>query len=489
MHEARSKRAKSASDSRADTGNLPPALRPDGVGQAILDHAKGKMAGSEFARRAVEAWTNELTRLREHCRNSAPCARKGADDAGLKEALNEVKRGSDRHTVEVYRYVLARHLEFHPSDALEETALAEYAARRRAYNRLLCDYIPESVRRAAAEAEYHECRGTTALADWPFFVHLLHAQQLQPLPGLRTGLKRLDEQPGGLAGVTLLAGPPGTGKTSLALHIAASVVEQSDDLCALFLSLEMPKAELYTTLLSRAAEVDYSAVVRGGGRSVDQDAAPKRASETLQASALGRLSIVDVMDPAGRHYVTRKRLRECLERLVQLTKSRSCLVVIDSFQRIKPEDDLTYGDDGSPRARRLADTEADVARMSLLISAQRMTRAPDVPGGYPFLVLSLVRKLDASRRLSLAEEFGSVDLIHQAQMVLLMEPHRERPARPGVAPMWLNIAKVRDTGVCGDVELDFAHTVTRFAERASATPDAPARAPTAVAGKRFAGRS
>lgn len=79
----------------------------------------------------------------------------------------------------------------------------------------------------------------------------------QPLPFILTGFIDLDELLGGLkrTDLTLLAGRPGAGKTSLALAIARNVALDKNGCVAIF-SLEMAREELVMRLLSSESMVD-----------------------------------------------------------------------------------------------------------------------------------------------------------------------------------------------------------------------------------------
>ncbi|MDO4550542.1 MAG: replicative DNA helicase [Planctomycetia bacterium] len=82
--------------------------------------------------------------------------------------------------------------------------------------------------------------------------------------GLPTGFERFDKMTGGLhpAELIILAARPSMGKTALATNIAEYVtVDQGK--CAIFVSLEMTKAELLTRILCGRAGVDGQALRSG----------------------------------------------------------------------------------------------------------------------------------------------------------------------------------------------------------------------------------
>jgi hypothetical protein len=103
----------------------------------------------------------------------------------------------------------------------------------------------------AAKA-YDHGTNPTALSDWDVY------RNLDRNPKRRrflTGIRGLDQLLGGLTGITILAGPPQVGKSSLALEVCLGVLQQRSDTAVLYLSLDMRRTTLYDRLLCHASGV------------------------------------------------------------------------------------------------------------------------------------------------------------------------------------------------------------------------------------------
>jgi DNA primase catalytic core len=79
-------------------------------------------------------------------------------------------------------------------------------------------------------------------------------------------IRELDDATSGLRGLMLLAAPPNVGKTALAVQIGMDVVEHNSDTCFLFLSLEMPRIDIYARMMGRWAEMDWKTLTFGSDK-------------------------------------------------------------------------------------------------------------------------------------------------------------------------------------------------------------------------------
>jgi len=143
-----------------------------------------------------------------------------------------------------------------------------------------------------------------------------------PVLGLETGIRGLDDLLAGLnQGLYLLAGPPGVGKTSLALQMAFHVAEHSA-VPVIYLSFENSARNLLLKTLCGRAALNPLSVNRGF-----LDLEPLRKAAEKLRPALGRLAL---LDGNGRWSVG--QLRAWARRALKEHDAEQCLVVVDYLQ-------------------------------------------------------------------------------------------------------------------------------------------------------------
>lgn len=150
------------------------------------------------------------------------------------------------------------------------------------------------------------------------------SQKGNTLIGLSTGLKSLDTVTGGLKPglLYIVAGRPGTGKTSLILNITRTINSHGGQV--IFFSLEMPKQELVFRLLSAETGIDGHRLVRGF-------LSPKEWSLCAQAAdILARLPLK--IDDTGGLSIDRLMARA---RRIKAEKGLA-LIVADYLQLVSP---------------------------------------------------------------------------------------------------------------------------------------------------------
>jgi len=85
------------------------------------------------------------------------------------------------------------------------------------------------------------------------------------LIGLRTGIPDLDDRTAGLRGLTVLGAQPNSGKTALAVQVAAGVAahHEANDAAVVFVSLDMGRDEIVARILSHLAGLDWATLRQG----------------------------------------------------------------------------------------------------------------------------------------------------------------------------------------------------------------------------------
>jgi replicative DNA helicase len=249
------------------------------------------------------------------------------------------------------------------------------------------------------------------------------------LEGISTGLIDLDRHTGGLkpAEVTVLAGEPGGGKTSLAMNIAEAAALRGGKKVGVF-SLEMSAASLVTRFISAHARVNLRDLSRGLLRGPDYDRLAKAG---------------DVISKAGIWFEDESdlsvfQLRAKARRLFQQHGIE--LLIIDYLQ-------LLSAVGGS---RKIESRQQEVADISRGIKA--LSRELNVP------VIAL-SQLNDEGKLRESRAIGQ-----DADNVWVLEPQNaemEEDANPSEIPVTLSIKKARN-GPTGRIPLIFLRGITRF---------------------------
>lgn len=137
-----------------------------------------------------------------------------------------------------------------------------------------------------------------------------------PPKGLTTGFQRLDEVTGGLRKrqVWVIAGRPGQGKTVLGIQIARHVV-RVEGVSVLFVSMEMPRDELFSRVISNECNIRHKELLAGTLSESDQQKVVRlwEEEQTRQEQEGGAHFIVDDEGPQtiGEIYLkARKAIRE-----------------------------------------------------------------------------------------------------------------------------------------------------------------------------------
>lgn len=150
--------------------------------------------------------------------------------------------------------------------------------------------------------------------------------------GVRSGLNRLDEILGGFqAGLTILSGGPGTGKTTLALQMGADAAESGTPV--LYVTFENSPESLTLKGVCACGGLNSRDVRRG--RLPLSDVRPAAARWQKKAK---RLAVIE-----GRPDLTRGQIRGKARRLMNRFGADRCLIVVDYLQLYaKAAEDLRH---------------------------------------------------------------------------------------------------------------------------------------------------
>ena len=424
--------------------DLPALLQPEGGLEAVLNSTRNAARQSQSASQLHERLARDVESLRLDW--EAPSSEPPSEDTVLRLCIAAAGEG------DIPNHVWA-------------DAMRKYAQQPDDYDLLLSDLIPKGFRHQAqyrvAQQAYFENHNCTAAEDWEFFERMHHEEGSAGLPGLQTGLGRLDERLGGLRGLTFIGGDKGDGKTSLGLQIVWSAMDRDPHLGAVVYSLDMAKSRIYERLLCLEAGVAYRSF-RDPDKSAEVKQQIAQAHERIRDSIAPRLRVVernfeyerDPYQEDAKAYRKGLRANDVIEdcsRLLTQDNVHRIVLVFDLFQKIIPLGDVADG------------AATDHYRLDLLNEVMKKTAGPGQPCGNPILVTSEIRKDAHKGTLTMDDLKGDGRMASDADVVMLMwQDSDAAQANSDVVPTILRVDKGREGVLRGDVKLWFEHQCFRF---------------------------
>jgi len=296
-----------------------------------------------------------------------------------------------------------------------------------------------------APAAKKEARAIDLLPGWLETVaerRKRYKETSQAAMGLRSGFSKLDTLLGGFEDkrLYLLAGPPGSGKTSLALQLALQVA--GEETPAIYLSFENSAESLGLKILCNRADCGPGDALRGFIE-------PEKLEEA--GRGLEALSLLHLHEGGSRWTVA--QLRAACRRAMDAAKAPRCLVVVDYLQ-LWAKVGREWRDFSDVRGR------VDALAGELLALARDL--------GSPVLALSSQNRASggydgSGGRASLASLKESGDLEYSADVVLFLTESDEQ-LNPHSKALELHVAKNRH-GQTGKVALTFRGDRGTFTNR------------------------
>jgi hypothetical protein len=351
------------------------------------------------------------------------------------------------------------------------------------YNPAGFEAVLAKVQETAAAIETVGHTGAASMADdLEGLFAWLEASQGKTLLGLATGLDDLDQHMLGLRGLVVLGAMPGSGKTSLAVQIAAGVARRylGNDAAVLIISLEMDPVAIKARILSHLAELDWAVLRQGSPECRDRPAGPylnpthdaklEAARAELAGEVGRRIRVLGRQDLPGD--LNAPRLAALLAKAKAAAGASRALLILDYLQLIEP-----------PAAvQKQGDLAGDKYRIAIMQDIVARTRSPANPEGDAVLAISEVRKPPDAKQgwgAQLADLMGAARTAYVADAVLLyrrmttaevkrtyglgaatkdaVAQHLAQLNEAGVAPMIVSLAKGRDGMTRAEWPMEFLY--------------------------------
>ena len=262
-----------------------------------------------------------------------------------------------------------------------------------------------------------------------------------PVMGLPTGIQKLDEKLGGLyEGLYLLGGPPGMGKTSLALQVSGVVARKVP---VIFSTFENSAENLTLKAVCGRGQINTQDVSRGTA-----DLKKLRSAATAWESDVApRLAFIE-----GTSSLSVPRMGARAAEAMSRHKLDRCLLVVDYLQLFAKAAEVYRKLDVRSRVEAIG-TELRELAMRLRSPVLAISSQNREQGGYG----------DGTGRTSLDSLKESGDLEYMCDVAMFLVGSKNRSTMPPARAVELSVKKNRH-GETGLVQLVFRPDISRFRE-------------------------
>jgi hypothetical protein len=303
-------------------------------------------------------------------------------------------------------------------------------------------------------------------------------------------IQRLDELTLGLRKLMLLPAAPNVGKTALGVQLGMDTVIHNPDACFLFVSLEMPRWDIYTRIKCRLAQMDWKTLVFGSGENTGrgqeafytpQELARLQEADDLMTNLGNRIRVLDERNfPTP----TLPGLLFHLKDLKAHTGAKRALILIDYLQvwpipeseSKKIKSDLDSDKYRIGIMKTLRDAAEDDAILVISEARKPAGKSGEKWGGAMADVMGSARGSYTPDMLFLFRPFDDGELLRWSgqwskemsrdERKELADQLRTELAREGKTLNKFEIAKGRDGVLRGVIDLTFLYRQSSFEEGA-----------------------
>jgi replicative DNA helicase len=223
--------------------------------------------------------------------------------------------------------------------------------------------------------------------------------------GIKTSLiEEFNESFLGIRGLNILAAAPNVGKTALSIQLGLDAVMTEEEVCLVYVSLEMSAEEIFRRMILLLAEIDYRTFVFGQWTK-EQEKRILNAKQVL-ASLDERVQILDSISVPAADAIS---ISDYVASVKSKTSCKRAVLIVDYLQ-VWP---------ASSSVRNLSENELDKWRIG------EMKKLKDVLHPDPVIVISEARKpniKDSCWGGDLSDVMGAARTTYTPDVVMLITP-------------------------------------------------------------------
>lgn len=247
--------------------------------------------------------------------------------------------------------------------------------------------------------------------------------------GLRTSkIPEFNRNLSGLRGLKLLAAAPNVGKTALTIQLGIDVLENEEEACLIYVSLEMSSLTIFNRITFYLAGMDFSTFVLGSQKIQGTDGEAFFTKEELKKIEEAEKKVklfgerLQIIDSEMCPYIDSRMIINYVEAVKLKTKCKRAIVIIDYLQEWTTPQNM-------------AENEADKWRI------REMKKIRDAMNDDPVIVISEARKPPEGAKewgSDLSDVMGSAKGTYTPDVVMLLTTATDKQ----LEKLWENLPQI-----------------------------------------------